>query len=404
MTLSDKLTTLNTTKQNIKKALTSINCDTSSTPFTDYPLIIAYDLFVSTTGSDSNNGKTPSNAFLTLSKALSIATAGQIIKIASGTYKGVNNCNLTISTDITIVGDTEVIFDGENTRRSGWTISANNTFIKNITFQNASDGGLSISGVGNYIINCVFKNNTGSTGSAIYITGKSNTIIDCVINNNTSTAYGAIYLFMKSTYFANIINCTITNNTASSLTGGILAGYSGTYNIINCIISNNTPTSLMNLADICYVNIKNCVINKGNASQIINQYNDYKIYVTLTNNYIGKDSPTTSDYGNGNFTLNNSATSKTVFNSIEYTKEKMIKGVTTPITLKCLDCNGNGLNGMNLTLKNGSTIITTLTTDSNGLANYDLTITGTMNLTVTNTSTANYNSCVSEVRTINTNA
>lgn len=48
------------------------------------PLNIVY---VSTTGSDSNNGTSLATAYLTINKAISVATAGTAIKIKAGTYK-----------------------------------------------------------------------------------------------------------------------------------------------------------------------------------------------------------------------------------------------------------------------------------------------------------------------------
>src|SRR5574344_1722677 len=50
--------------------------------------------FVSTTGSDTNNGLTPNTAFLTLNQAITTATDGQSIGVLAGTYTGTSNCDL----------------------------------------------------------------------------------------------------------------------------------------------------------------------------------------------------------------------------------------------------------------------------------------------------------------------
>lgn len=200
MSLSDKLTSLNTTKQNMKTALTSKGCDTSSTPFTDYYTLINNlsipkpDYYVSTTGSDSNNGKTPSTPFLTLNKALTTNYGGNNIFIKNGTYKGLNtNIGLNLNKSITIIGESSegVIFDCENidnfwlnTNTSGATVSLNNlTLINNGSrFVSLDSNGTKLN-----IDNCNFINQTNNTYyGAIFSQGKLNITNSIFINNQAA--------------------------------------------------------------------------------------------------------------------------------------------------------------------------------------------------------------------------
>jgi hypothetical protein len=89
-----------------------------------------------------------------------------------------------------------------------------------------------------------------------------------------------------------------------------------------------------------------------------------------------------------------------VYNIIKYTKASVTTGTNIPLIIKCLDCNGNPIPNMTLTLKDGTNTLTTLTSDTNGLSTYTITVTASMSLTITNTATDNYNSCTSETRTI----
>jgi len=60
-------------------------------------------LYVSKNGSDTNTGSSLQNPKLTIKSALSVATAGTVIKVSAGTY--VEENPLTIPTQVSIVGD-----------------------------------------------------------------------------------------------------------------------------------------------------------------------------------------------------------------------------------------------------------------------------------------------------------
>ena len=69
----------------------------------------AYSLFsatwyVRTTGNDGTGVGTIGNPYLTLNKALSVISAGDIIDVGSGTFSGALNRGQTTSLNVTIQG------------------------------------------------------------------------------------------------------------------------------------------------------------------------------------------------------------------------------------------------------------------------------------------------------------
>jgi hypothetical protein len=60
-------------------------------------------LYVSKSGSDSNNGSSLAKAFLTIKAALAVATAGTTVFVKSGTYY--ENNPVTIPTNVSLIGD-----------------------------------------------------------------------------------------------------------------------------------------------------------------------------------------------------------------------------------------------------------------------------------------------------------
>lgn len=91
----------------MKKSLTLLFVIVATTIFAQN------NYYVSNSGNDSNNGLTPATAFLTLQHAADIVTAGDVVRVANGTYVGfdLRNKNGTSSNPITFMatGNTVVI-------------------------------------------------------------------------------------------------------------------------------------------------------------------------------------------------------------------------------------------------------------------------------------------------------
>ncbi len=140
-------------------------------------------LYVSTSGSDSNSG-TSSSPYLTIAKAVSKASSGTTIYVASGTYYETSTLKLSKSINIVASGSRPTInFSKMSTSDSnrGIQISGSNCTIDNIKITNAGDNGIYISGSNNTIQNC-YITKCQDTGIQL-----SNGAADNYIYNCTST-------------------------------------------------------------------------------------------------------------------------------------------------------------------------------------------------------------------------
>lgn len=325
MNISEQMKAVDTEKQAIKTYLKSIGYNLDMIPFSMYHNIINglialvqlnTDYYVSVNGDDSNDGLKPSTAFLTLNKAVTTASDGQSIGVLAGTYTGTSNCNLTISKNLTITGEDGTIFDGENTRKSGWTLNSV-VNITQINFQNGSSnyGGAIYNNNGGNIINCTFDSNISQYGGSGIFNKSIGNVSNCIFTNNTSSS-GAI--LNGST--GSISNCTFDNNTASYKGGGITNYSTGT--IVNCIFRNNSAQSGGAISRESTGEIIDCTFSNNTASSsggtILNMsggainncdflattstniYND-TIGVTIDGCYWNTATPTSESY---NSTLN----------------------------------------------------------------------------------------------------
>lgn len=97
-------------------------------------------------------------AYRTLGQAVGKADAGDVVHINAGTYQEY----VSITKPLTIIGEGEVVIDGQGTERSGVSIDrADGTILRNLTFSQCA--------YGVYIYNsevtiegCVFKDNAGA--------------------------------------------------------------------------------------------------------------------------------------------------------------------------------------------------------------------------------------------------
>ena len=158
--------------------------------------------YVSTTGSDTNNGLTITTPFATLSKAVMMANAGDMIYVRGGTYTSATRLNLSKSGTATKMNylfaypGEKVILDFSSMPLAdsyqGIQISGDYWYVKGIAVFNAGDNGMLIQG-GNYnrIENCEFYENRDA-GFQIKGTGAYNKVINCDSHDNAdpATSYG----------------------------------------------------------------------------------------------------------------------------------------------------------------------------------------------------------------------
>ena len=99
------------------------------------PVSISNTYYVAKNGSDSNNGQNQDTPFLTIAHAMSVATAGTAVKVASGNY--VEQNPVTIPAGVSLIGDSL-----RTVKISGATHNAdifyvnNSSYITEVTFTN----------------------------------------------------------------------------------------------------------------------------------------------------------------------------------------------------------------------------------------------------------------------------
>ncbi|KAF5079953.1 hypothetical protein DSECCO2_124810 [anaerobic digester metagenome] len=246
------------------------------------PVGTASQVYVSTNGSDTNNGSAEA-PYLTIQKGVGSAAENGTVHIANGVYSGEGNTNITIGYSMNLIGQSQTgtIINGAGTN---WifNIHSGTVTIQNLTFVNGTNngyGGYNYGGgaIYNYedatttVKDCTFKGNTGSEyggaimndgnltvtrctftgnnayyGGAIYQCDGTATITDSTFAGNTATSEGgAIYIDSDTT--TTITGCTFTGNTAAL--GGAIAnpdGYDVTFNLTNSTIKNNKAVEQQN--------------------------------------------------------------------------------------------------------------------------------------------------------------
>jgi hypothetical protein len=176
--------------------------------------------YVSNGGDDVNNdGLSPSTPKQTINAAIAVASAGDIVSIAAGTYAG---CTLNKSVNLQGQGIGVTIIQGSGsgngidvtTNISGVTISnlsitnfqmginfANTaSTVTNLTLNNVSSSGNTTHGFysvatnfdGLTIANCKFNNNTPNFGRGIWITGGTTSHSNIIITNSQFNNNGLV--------------------------------------------------------------------------------------------------------------------------------------------------------------------------------------------------------------------
>ena len=193
-----------------------------------------------TVGSDFNPG-TSDLPYLTIDKGVSSVDENGTVQITDGIYSGEGNINLTISKNMTIIGQSQgkVILNGTGTN---WIFNVSNDVnftIQNLTIINGTaynGGAIDNQGTLN-AENCTFdSNNAVNYGGAIYNTGTIN-LTDCIFTGNAAYEGSAIYNDHGS---STLSSCIITGNTADA--AGAIYSYRSSTNITSSTFNNNTAT------------------------------------------------------------------------------------------------------------------------------------------------------------------
>ena len=261
-----------------------------------YEGVIITRLYVDTDASGANNGSSWANAYTTLQPALNVASAGDSIWIAEGTYKptlrphtgtaGATTAEMRdqsfyLDTDIEIYGGfmgTETAISQRNSTSNPVILSGDidasgnndcyHVFItkdlssaavldgvtitggkangsSTITYSGQNyyrDGG---GGMCNYassptLTDVTISGNMGEYGGGIEnLSSSSPTLTNVTISGNTATSRGG-GMFIHDPSSTTLINVTISGNTAGLSGGGIDNGSSSSTTLTNVTISGNT--------------------------------------------------------------------------------------------------------------------------------------------------------------------
>ena len=241
--------------------------------------LFANNIYVDKDATGMNNGSSWLNAYTDLQAALQNVQAGDEIWVADGTYKPTadtdrslffvltdnievyggfagdetdleqrdwNNNETILSGDIGVVDDStdnsyHVVVGADNAVLDGFIIIHGNA---NGTSADNWGGGLLNNGISSMNINnCTFKNNTAGEGGGAENYFCSGIIYydNCVFDNNTATSGGGIASHDTPT---DVRYCLFIKNSATVLYGGAMYNWGAfsSANVINCTMYDNTAT------------------------------------------------------------------------------------------------------------------------------------------------------------------
>jgi predicted outer membrane repeat protein len=245
--------------------------------------IHAATYYVKVNGDDSKDGRSWSNAYKTLQKALATATSGDEIWVAKGTYypdqgpgvtRGDRNASFNLKDGVKVYGGfagTETTSYLRNSRTNLTTLSGNigardesedNSVIiiaidsrrgedePSVSMESTLLDGFTISGAfsnkyttnwseykAKYQQDYKMRYYAGSDYGPVYIVESSPTISNCKLDGNWSDNYGGGIVIINSS--PNITNCTFSNNGAQERGGAIYTRHSSGTIISGCTFEKN---------------------------------------------------------------------------------------------------------------------------------------------------------------------
>lgn len=201
-------------------------------------------------GNDSNSGASSVQAFRTIQRGLNAAISGDTVIVLDGTYTGSGNRDLDFGGKSVMLrsenGAATTIIDCQNSGRAFHFHSQEDpnavvdgfTLTKGNTYQGAA---IYCQGASPTITRCLIVANVSSNGGAVFCTNKSEALIShCVIRDNSNS--GGVRFDNSS---AQLVNCLLVNNTASTGAGGAIRCDNNYQNpvIRNCTVVDNVSGS-----------------------------------------------------------------------------------------------------------------------------------------------------------------
>lgn len=210
---------------------------------------ITQDVYVSSNGSDDNDGLTPQTAFRSLTHAMDLLTPQAGIPLTVHLYEGIYSPALSgerfpipLYDNVYIVGAgfERTIIDAGGTGKVMTCHLALTSSIQDITLTggNGKYGGgfCCVDMASPLIIRCALVGNYGEIGGGAYVQQACPTFMDCDISVNSGDAGGGIYSDESPLV---VVNCRIQNNTVLEAGGGVYV-YRGDSELFHCVVSGNT--------------------------------------------------------------------------------------------------------------------------------------------------------------------
>ncbi|URN49371.1 adhesin [Methanobrevibacter sp. TLL-48-HuF1] len=307
------------------------------------------DVYVSPTGNDNNVGDV-NNPFATINKAIDSNVSN--IHLSEGKFIGTGNNGLTIENkSITIIGAgaDKTIIDLNKTQFMDIK-STSSVVLTNLTIINGyTKYGGAIYNNGNLTIqNCNFKNNSATSGGAIYsgttanLNIYSSTFEDNVVTNNGGAVFSYSYVgIYDSTFLRN-------KGTGTYSTGGsiYINGNSNKYSVLNRNIFKDTSVARQGGAlYLSYVNVTNCIFENASTTDTGSSNGGGAIYGSSFNLKNNTMTNCVSKSGNGNYIFAFSG-----FNGVV----TILEGKTADVTSSTFTLNATATDDMGHPIHGGS--------------------------------------------------
>uniref|UniRef100_UPI0037DDCA9F right-handed parallel beta-helix repeat-containing protein n=1 Tax=Methanobrevibacter smithii TaxID=2173 RepID=UPI0037DDCA9F len=307
------------------------------------------DVYVSPTGNDNNVGDV-NNPFATINKAIDSNVSN--IHLSEGKFIGAGNNGLTIENKtITIIGAgaDKTIIDLNKTQFMDIK-STSSVVLTNLTIINGyTKYGGAIYNNGNLTIqNCNFKNNSATSGGAIYsgttanLNIYSSTFEDNVVTNNGGAVFSYSYVgIYDSTFIRN-------KGTGTYSTGGsiYINGNSNKYSVLNRNIFKDTSVARQGGAlYLSYVNVTNCIFENASTTDTGSSNGGGAIYGSDFNLKNNTMTNCVSKSGNGNYIFASSG-----FNGVV----TILEGKTADVTSSTFTLNATATDDMGHPIHGGS--------------------------------------------------
>ena len=260
--------------------------------------------YVSPTGNDNNVGDV-NNPFATINKAIDSNVSN--IHLSEGKFIGTGNNGLTIENkSITIIGAgaDKTIIDLNKTQFMDIK-STSSVVLTNLTIINGyTKYGGAIYNNGNLTIqNCNFKNNSATSGGAIYsgTTANLNIYSSTFEDNVVTDSGGAVFSYNVGIYDSTFIR---NKGTGTYSTGGsiYINGNSNKYSVLNRNIFKDTSVARQGGAiHLSYVNVTNCIFENASTTDTGSSNGGGAIYGSDFNLKNNTMTNCVAKSGNGNY-------------------------------------------------------------------------------------------------------